>query len=415
VAGRTFTDTWLKGVKPGAKRQDFTESSKPGFMLRVWPGGEKTFVFRYQLAGKSRVMTLGQYDSTSLDSAHRAYEVARAQFKNKLDPIEEAKRAKAREEALAARRLQANAVTVRNVIAEWAWHYARRERKRPREAARLLRRYIGEPWKTRPVPELRRRDAVLLLDRIKGRAPVLANRVAALGKQAFGFAVKRDLIETNPFADIDPPGGEERSVERWLDDGEVRVFWRALDDAEIAPRVRLGLKLILVTAQRPGEVVAARFDQLADKAATWTIPAEIAKNGREHIVPLSPVALDLVSQLRELAGDEPYLLPARDARALSRALRLHLDDNGRLFGLAPFTPHDLRRTAASHMTSIGVPRLHVSKVLNHTDNETTAIYDRHAYLEEKRHALQVWSDELQAIVAGRKRKVVPIGKGARRG
>jgi integrase len=439
LAARGFTETWLKNLKPEKARRDFTEPGRRGFMLRVWPGGEKSFVYRFHRGGKQRVMTLGTYPAMSLDRAHREYELARDQFKNGQDPIDERASAKARQEAQERRRSEASAITTRNVIAEWAWHYARRERKRPQEAIRLLRNNIADVWKDRPAIEIRRRDAVLLLDRVVARgAHVMANRLAALAKQAFGFAVKRDLIEVNPFADIDPPGGKEETVERWLKAEELKTFWLALDESAtaISRPVRIALKLILVTAQRPGEVAGAAWAEIDLNAGVWRIPASRAKNGREHVVPLSPLAIELLRELHlvtepkrtkkrpEALPRSPFILPAAhvvqkadeplSVRALSRALRNNLDEKaGKVFGLEPFTPHDLRRTAASHMTALGTARLHVAKVLNHTDSDTTAIYDRHAYLDEKRKALELWAGELRLVVAGKARKVVPLKAKAR--
>ena len=63
------------------------------------------------------------------------------------------------------------------------------------------------------------------------------------------------------------------------------------------------------------------------------------------------------------------------------------------------TPHDLRRTAASHMTGMGVPRLTVSKILNHIESGITAVYDRHSYDQEKRKALDLWGDKLRKIIS----------------
>jgi integrase len=420
---RTFTETWLKTVKPASTRRDFTEAGRPGFMLRVWPGGQKTFVFRYHRGGHSQVMTLGQWPVLSLEQAHDDHGAARKLFMKGLDPIEEREReAKARELRQQHERA-VGAVTVRNVIAEWGWHYARRERKHPREAIRLLKVYLAKPWKGRPVRDLAKRDAVLLLDRIKAHAPVMANRVYNLALQAFNFAIKRDLVSNNPFLGVGRPGGDEAPRDRKLNADEIRAFWSGLasKETEISASVRLALKLILVTAQRPGEVAGAEWSEIDTDAAIWTIPANKSKNGRAHRVPLSDLALEIIEELRGLAKGRPALLPSHQSklkpdeplsqRALSRALKNNHDKAGKLFGLEPFTPHDLRRTAASMMTTLGIQRLHVSKILNHTDQDITgAVYDLNDYGPEKKLALTLWADHLRAVIAGRSGKVSPIRK-----
>ncbi|OGT07868.1 MAG: hypothetical protein A2X78_04155 [Gammaproteobacteria bacterium GWE2_37_16] len=160
------------------------------------------------------------------------------------------------------------------------------------------------------------------------------------------------------------------------------------------------LKLQLVTAQRKGEVVGAEWDEFDFKNARWTIPASKAKNGNNNIVPLSELALELLQELKTLSNGSKWLLPSPRGdkhiipTAIDRALRNNIN---KFKDVKPFTPHDLRRTAASHMTALGVSRLVVSKLLNHVENSVTAIYDRHSYDKEKRAAVDAWSEKLKEI------------------
>jgi integrase len=421
--GRVFTETWLKSLERQrpTKRKDYTEKGRKGLMLRHWPGGERTFVVRYQRGGEQEILTLGNHPAVSLEQAHEEHAQIRRMLARGLDPREERQRIARELDAARRKRHASDAITVRNVIAEWGWHYARRHRKHPHEAVRLLRVYT-KPWDGRPVREITKRDVVTLLDKIVARgSSIMANRIDALGKQAFAFAMQRDLIESNPWVGTVRPGGDERARQRKLTETEIRAFWKALDSSKMkaATHVRIALKLILTTGQRPGEVAGARWDEI--DGATWTIPATRAKNGREHKVPLSDLARELIEQLRPLAHGRPHLFPSAHVRqkreqpmlelALSRALRNNRTEDDRIFGLDWFTPHDLRRTAASMMTALGTPRLHVSKVLNHTDRDVTGrVYDTHDYGPEKQVALQTWADHLRAIIGEKASKVVPIGK-----
>jgi integrase len=173
--------------------------------------------------------------------------------------------------------------------------------------------------------------------------------------------------------------------------------------ARLSAEVRLALKLILVTAQRPDEVALAAWREFGVERKVWTIPAERSKNGQEHDVPLSDLALALVRHLRRRFGDTQYLIPSRCWQARSgapitvRALSQGIRDRHAHFTLPKFTPHDLRRTASSLMTASGVPRLHVEKVLNHTIDDVAEIYDRHDYSAEKRTALNRLSHSLEKI------------------
>jgi integrase len=221
---------------------------------------------------------------------------------------------------------------------------------------------------------------VLLLDKIVDRgAPVMANRVCALLAQMFGFGVERGMLDASPFISLPRPGGTEKSRNRKLDDRELRIFWRKLTSSSLSAEVRIALKLILVTAQRPGEVALAAREEFDLENRLWTIPPERSKNGKPHPVPLSDLALTLLYHLRRRFGETQYLIPSRCWRARNgapitvRALSQGIRDREAHFGIPHFTPHDLRRTAASLMTAAGVPRLHVEKVLNHTIDDVAEL------------------------------------------
>jgi integrase len=268
-----------------------------------------------------------------------------------------------------------------------------------------------------------KRQLVALLDDMVDRgAPIAANRTYSLLIQLFDWAAAKDLVPASPMAGIERPGGEESPRERVLTADEIKAFWTNLEktEVEMAAPTRLALKLLLVTAQRRGEITQAKWSHFDLEAKLWTIPVELLKSSHSrrskpepHLVPLSPLAIELLQQLKALTGDGKYVLPAHgdtkkdrsySERVLSRAVR----ENEEHFGVAHFTPHDLRRTAASFMTKLGVPRLHVEKVLNHSTGDIAEVYDRHDYLPEKRTALERWAVHLATIIAGKDSNVVPL-------
>lgn len=424
-----MSDTWLRHAKPQQEPYDATIDGRKGLIVRVEITGLISFRLRYSRNGKRRWFVLGNYgrEGLSLEAAYEMHRVALQDLSAGLDPKDEHERRVAEAAKAERRRKHVQGITIRNVIAEWGWHYARRQRKRPREALRLLKVNVGEPWKDRPIAELTRRDAVTLLDRIVARgSPVMANRIRDLSDQAFTFCVARELIDKNPFLGVPRPGGEETSSERWLTRDEVKTFWEALEAPEhkITHRLALGIRLILVTAQRPGEISAARISEFDLTKRVWTIPPEHIKtepagSTRAHLVPLNDLAIEIVKELAILAGERPCLLPGSKsvkqhdapidektlAHVLSDLVKKPKGGKPTLFGLEPFSPHDLRRTASTHMTTAGVTRFIVGKVLNHRDNEdTTAVYDRYEYWTEKQQALETWEKELRAILAGKKPK-----------
>lgn len=423
MPSKVLTETLLKNLqkRPPSKQTFYSEPGRKGFMLRHHPGGEMAFLVRYKIAGKEHWVTLGSWPALSIVAAHEEHLEIRKQLANGLDPKVERERHRIERQRQEEMRKVTEAVTVRNVIAEWAWHHARRHRKRPREAIRLLRVHLLQaPVKDKPASDITKRDLVLIIDKILARgSTVMANRVRDLTAQVFNFAAMRDLIPSSPAAGLlKKPGGQEQAKERSLNRDEIRQFWRGLDDgkAKISLPIRLALKLILVTAQRPGEVAQAKLSDIDVAQRLWRIGDN--KSERPHTVPLTDLAIEIIDDLRKLANGRPYLLPSVHStlkpaepiseRALSRALRNNRVDE-KLFGCEPFTPHDLRRTAATHMTTLGIQRLHVGKVLNHSEGgDITAVYDRYGYWDEKQRALATWEAELRSIIDGKPSKVVPI-------
>jgi integrase len=244
-----------------------------------------------------------------------------------------------------------------------------------------------------------------LLAEIKARgAQVLANRTLEIMRRIYNWGIEEERVEYNPCIGIEP--FPEQSRDRVLSEDEIRALWKALDEQPEAVRARF--RLLLLTAQRYGEVRQMRWADVADD--WWTIPSEFAKNRLSHRVPLSDLALSIIESMRELAGGGTWVFPSPVSDG-----PIHTDDK-RVITLrkasgVSFTPHDLRRTAASYMTSMGISRFTVGRVLNHVETSVTATYDRHSYDAEKRAALSSWAARLEEIIAGKKRadgKVVSI-------
>lgn len=141
-----------------------------------------------------------------------------------------------------------------------------------------------------------------------------------------------------------------------------------------------------------------RWDNVDLTAAWWTIPGALAKNGLAHRVPVSAPALAFLEQLCPAAVSTPWVFPSprlqqRPLSKVSEAARLVARQTG-----VGYVTHDLRRTAASHMTSMGISRLVVAKILNHAEPGVTKVYDRHSYDAEKRQALEAWGAQVLALV-----------------
>ena len=380
MVNRRLTDSTIRALAPSDRQRDYWCVSPKGFGVRVSPGGRKTFVVRYRVAGRRRRVALGTYPTLTLADARRRAQQVLGEVASGKDP------GQVRQDAR-------DAGTFGDLAQLYLDKHARAKKRSWRQDRRIIENELVPVWKTTRAREIRRRHVRELLEAIAERpAPIMANRVLALVRKIFNFGVAREVVEFNPCAQLERPS-TERQRHRVLSDDEIRMFWTGLDGEQ--PEMAAAFRLRLVTAQRGGEVFDMRWGDIDLDARWWTIPGSDTKNALPHRVPLSELAVDILTDVRRrVAKDGPerphVLVGARGKRQRSEV-------SARL-GLGDFRGHDLRRTAASRMTSAGVSRLVVGKVLNHVERGVTAVYDRHAYDQEKRAALDTWARELKAIV-----------------
>ena len=397
---KKFTDKAIAALKPKAARYEVWEGG--GFGVRVTPRGVKSWVWVYHFERRPRRMTFGTYPAMGLADARICVAEAQKALKGGKDPGA----------MIAAERCAERlSETVAELAEEYMDKWARVRKRTAAEDERILRRDVFPAWGRRKAKEIRRRDVIALLDRIVERgAPIQANRTLAVVRKMFNWAISRDMVEANPCHMVEAPGKETRR-DRVLTAKEIALFWNGLDKARMSQAIRMALRLQLVTAQRKGEVIGAEWEDFDLGDGVWTIPGEKSKNELPHRVPLSPLALDYLKAIKINAGDSRWLFPSPrgDKPITGPAVDHAVRGNRDALTVHDVTPHDLRRTAASHMTSMGINRLTVAKLLNHAEAGVTAVYDRHSYDAEKRQALEAWGRRLQEIIEGRPAdNVVPL-------
>ena len=400
-----MTDVGIRNLQPKANRYDVWEDGRTGLGLRVSPSGRKVFQFMYWRDDKARRQTLGVYGQITLADAKIKHADAKKALEDGRDPAAE---------VVQNRRADRTAETVSELVDDYLEKWARPRKRSAGEDERLLRKDVIPRWGKRKAKDIQKKDVIALLDEVVARgAPVGANRTLACIRRMFSWAVERDILGASPCVSIKAPS-PENTRDRALSDDEIRDFWRGLGNARMTESIKLAIRLILVSAQRRSEVIAAEWSEIDQENAVWTIPALRAKNGELHVVPLSPMAMSLLEAIKEIAGDSGYLFPSPlgdrpiTPAAVSHALR---KARGKI-GVDDVTPHDLRRTAATAMEALGVDRMALSKVLNHVDRSVTGRYDTHHYLEEKRAALERWGRKLGAIISGEPadKKVVELAE-----
>ena len=263
----------------------------------------------------------------------------------------------------------------------------------------MLRRDALPEWRNTHVTDLRRRDIIALIENKAQSAPIAANRLLELIRRVFNFAIRREIVEANPCVQVKKPG-VERAKDRVLSRIEIGELWLSLDGEWFTDHCAAALKLILATAQRPGEVITMCWENADLKGGWWTIPAARAKNDLAHRVPLNETTLQILESLPRISS-WVFPSPRKDQpmhrNALGLALRRARKRCADPLEVCDFSPHDLRRTAASHMASEGVPRFVIGRVLNHVEPGVTRVYDRHSYDEEKRSALETLNILLEEV------------------
>jgi len=397
-----LTDSKIRSLKPQESRFIEWESGGTGLGLRVFPSGKRSFVFMYRFQGKARMMTIGPYPNISLASARVQVANAKKLLLEGTDPGEK---------HIVQKKVERESYTVKMLADEFIEKWSKPRKKTWAEDERCLGKDVLPFVGRKKAKDIRRRDIIMILDKILERgSPGMANRAMNILTKMFNFAVSRDIINGSPCVALSLPA-KKNQKDRVLDQQEIKTFWECLEHSGISETCQLALKLILITAQRRGEVVGAEWKEINTQERWWNIPAEKSKNDLSHRVPLTKMALNILERIKELSGESNYLFPSPrtgthiDPRAITRALRGALSKDGKLSSMEPYTPHDLRRTAATMMASSGVPRLTISKILNHSEAGVTAVYDRHGYDNEKRQALETWGRKLQSIISGK-----PTGK-----
>jgi integrase len=409
-----LTAHFVQHVKPEpTKRIEIPDAVLPGLYLILQVSGARSWAVRYRHQGRPRKYTIGAYPAISLASAREAAREALAQVARGDDPaaVKASRRGRAIFEMVATRFIET---------------YCRQHQKTWRETQRTLWREVVPLWRDREFGSIVRTDVNELLHDILARgAPHTSNRVLAYLRKLWNWSIDEGYVEHSPCDRVRKKAPVVKR-DRVLSDAEVRLVWTAWE-RQGWPWGHLQ-KLLLVTGARLREVAEMRWDELdLDEAKFWVIPRERMKADREHSVPLTPLATEIIVSLPRFAGS-PYLFPSTRARKLVpgaspaqvRAARpISGFSSGkrevdRLIAAANAdTPlpswrwHDLRRTVRSNLSRLGINRDVAEAVLGHVPQGVAAVYDRWSYGAEKREALEAWATLLQTIIDP-SRKVVAL-------
>jgi integrase len=409
-----LTKLLVQRTSPHSSRDRFLWDSRvPGFGVRIHPSGRRTYVFQYRASPRQqRRVAIGLHGPLTVETAREAAADLYEAVRKGRDPIAERRTAASRQPD-----------TFEHVAEQFIDKHLRGKQRAPSYIAgtrALLDNHVLPRWRGRDINTIKRRDVIELLDGVVDKgAPVAANRVLAAVSALFSWALQRDLIEQSPTARLAMPSAE-RKRERTLAADEIRAVWAAA--GELAYPFGCFFQMALITGQRRTEVAGMRWQDIDEAERTWALPSERTKAGRAHIVPLSPLAIEILEEVQQSAWQlyEPsagFVFTTRGDRSISgyANAKACLDNvvaerrtKDGLPAIEPWTIHDIRRTVATGLGRLNISRFIIARVLNHADRTVTGIYDRYEYLAEKRRALDAWATYLGNLIAEPAANIVPL-------
>lgn len=414
---RDITDAWLRTLAlPANGRIEIWDKRVRGLVLRVTANGTFSWSARARTTeGKRTRPKLGTWPAMGLSDARKLALAATADIQRGGDPVA------ARRAAKAARAARTGLPTVADRLVQWrdakAGQWSDRYRS---EVARLCSVEIMPKLGHRPLVETTRLDWTDLIAakhrRSAGVGSMLYRTAAAFlnHAEAHGW-MPLPLLPRKGLAVIAPPVAAR---ERVLTDAELRVIWRAAN--VLRPKPRAFVRLLAMTAAREMEVADIATGEIDVNAGRWLIPGERTKNRRSIVVPLHPL---LIAELRavwpehgERAGPAWRLLgriAGSGLRGFSPVKRA-LD---RASGVTGWRWHDLRRTARTGLTRLGIPRDHAEAALNHISGRTALerVYDRHDFAPEVVAAIGRWQAHVAALVTDPPPAEIVLGPRSARG
>lgn len=424
MAATRLTDAKIRNTAaPTARgaRVEMWDLSVPGLGLRIGYGGAKTFVLLTRVRGKPHRWTLGRYPALTLEEARDIAREAKVAAQRGVDWGEERRR-KLEAEAEAAKRGDTKFAAVAEVFLS---EYRTRAGAPPSpEVCRQIRNELIPRWGKLDITEIDAVHVEAAINEIAAQgglarqgtqkakaAPTMAVRTLATVKVFAKWCHKPKRLITaaqkSEILEIERPRGGNTRRDHVIAPEEIRWIWRA--SASETGLIGYIVRIALATLQRRSEVAGMRWDELNLEKGTWIIPSRRTKTKSGHLVPLSPLVIEILRQVPRTgnhvfmsgkAGDAPF-------RGIGKALQRLNERVGDLISesrpndiekVRPWRFHDLRRSGATHMRSLGVDRETVKKVLNHTRGDVTDIYDRYAMDPEKRAALLKWATEIEWIV-----------------
>jgi integrase len=431
-----------KTFKAGKKRREILDSRCKGLYLVIETTGTKSWALRFRRPnGEPAKLHLGPVDFSGKEpkdvpvrgtpltlSGARAL-AAEIHRKRKIDRdrdvvadyLAEKRRQRAATEASLKNTFAAAA---RDFIEQHAQPKVRRwpEMARllgldPKNELALISGGLAAGWADKPIAQIDGHDIYGVIEETRRKgAPGLERRshkptesraramLSALSKM-FNWLMQHRKVETNPCAGLHRETPKAR--ERVLTDAEVRAFWQGCD--QVGEPFGQALKILLLTGCRLNEVAGMQRAELED--GVWTIPPTRTKNRRTHVLPLSPMVIDLLKSVKPIAGSAGFVFTTTGKTPINGWSKVKKRFDAAMKPAQPWRLHDLRRTAASGMQRLGVRSEVIERALNHVSGSfrgVAGIYQRDPMTEDVQAALERWASHVEGLVSGKPGNVLDL-------
>jgi integrase len=374
-----LTETLIKGLQPPARGERFIwDTELTGFAIKLFaptrtnPNGARTFVLSYWINGSERRFRIGSWPDWSATAARAEAKEIRQRVDRGEDPARD-------------RRERREAPTMADLAVRYrVEHLPRKSRQSQHNDVVMIGHILKHIGADRRVADVHHGDIVALHRAITDSGhPVLANRTVACASCMFSLALKpmageakpwRDQVQGNPCKGI--KRNPEQAKERFLSSAEIAAVVEALNAYGHTSAADC-IRLILLTGCRPGEAMPATWSQFDVQPGFWIKPSSHTKQRKEHRLPLSAPALQLLADIRERAGKvEPsdYVFPSQCASQHQRQLRRCWNAVRKHARLADVRIYDLRHTFAATGAGGGLSLPLIGRLLGHTQHRTTQRY-----------------------------------------
>lgn len=391
-----LTTRQINATKPGTKI--VTLSDGMGLELRITTNGSRGWRLRYTRPnGKRNMISLGKYPEVTLAEAREKRTDLRRLIAKGIDPVEHKQNEK--------RALKYASENTFKVLA-MEWHAAMVPRwkegsKRVNDSRRVLEMYVFPKVGDRAIESILPLEWLEILRTLEDAGKFeQRRRLHAFCRDIYRFAIITGRASYNPLTDLQTAlKPYKRGSFHHLPQSELPQLVRDIEAYDKSPMVRIGLKLLLLTAVRPGELRRAEWAEFDLDAAVWKIPAERMKMGRAHQVPLPSQALDELRYLHKLTAPFKLLFPGRnDPRkpisdaAFGMALK-RMGYEGR------HVPHGTRHVVATGLKELGYPREWIELQLSHKLPGIEGVYThaQHMAPDQRPAMMQFWADYLFGV------------------